>query len=353
MVKRQEQEEATEEITEVAPGILRLQLPIEFTGLGHVNCYALEDERGFALIDPGMPGPTNWEFLLGRLALAEIPLARVHTVLVTHSHPDHFGAATMLAQETGAEIVAHERFRTFFDLGDIDDSELEDADPDMDPELAAFLHLLDNPRESPWGGAGLGPPPERMAELRANAALALPWMRSPTPTQRVGDLQRIRLGGREWVGLDTPGHTDDHLCLFDEENGILIAGDQVLPSITPHISGMVEDALQRFIDSLDRLAGIGRVEVALPAHGHPITDLKGRVTEIQDHHDSRLEELRRHSDDLGWASVTELSHKLFKPRSWGGMAEDETYAHLEHLRRHGEAEVREEAGVLHYRMRTS
>ena len=42
---KQEQEDATEEITEVAPGILRLQLPIDFTGLGHVNCYALEDER--------------------------------------------------------------------------------------------------------------------------------------------------------------------------------------------------------------------------------------------------------------------------------------------------------------------
>ncbi|NLD78360.1 MAG: MBL fold metallo-hydrolase [Acidimicrobiales bacterium] len=352
MVQKQEQEDATDEIAEVAPGILRLQLPIEFTGLGHVNCYALEDERGFALVDPGMPGPTSWQNLMGRLALAEIPLARVHTVVVTHSHPDHFGAAALLAQETGAEIVAHERFRTLFDLNDIDDSELEDADPDADPELLAFLHRLDTPRPSPWGGEALGPPPERLAEMRDNAAAVLPWMRSPRPTKRVGDLERIRLGGREWVGLDTPGHTDDHLCLFDEENGVLLSGDQVLPTITPHISGMVDDALQRFMDSLDRLAGIGRVSVALPAHGHPMTDLAGRVKEIQTHHDSRLEDLHRYSDELGWASVTDLSHKLFKPRSWGGMAEDETYAHLEHLRLHGGAEVREEAGVLLYKLAT-
>lgn len=350
---KQEQEDATEEITEVAPGILRLQLPIDFTGLGHVNCYALEDERGFALVDPGMPGPTSWESLMGRLAMAQIPLARVHTVVVTHSHPDHFGAAAMLAQETGAEVVAHARFRTLFDLEDLDDRELHDADPHEsageDPELAAFLRRLDTPRPSPWGGETLGPPPERMAELRANAAVALPWMRTPRPSTRVGDLDRIRLGRREWIGLDTPGHTDDHLCLFDEEGGILLTGDQVLPTITPHISGMVDDALQRFIDSLDRLAGMGRVDLALPAHGHPMTDLKGRVTEIQAHHDERLEALLRHSDELGWASVTDLSHKLFKPRSWGGMAEDETYAHLEHLRRHGRAQVREEAGALLYK----
>ena len=36
---RQEQEEAQPEVTEVAPGILRAQIPINFTGLGHVNMY--------------------------------------------------------------------------------------------------------------------------------------------------------------------------------------------------------------------------------------------------------------------------------------------------------------------------
>src|SRR6185312_12066209 len=54
--KKQEQEEASDEITEVAPGVLRLQLPIRLPGLGHVNCYALEDSRGIALVDPGLPG---------------------------------------------------------------------------------------------------------------------------------------------------------------------------------------------------------------------------------------------------------------------------------------------------------
>jgi glyoxylase-like metal-dependent hydrolase (beta-lactamase superfamily II) len=166
----------------------------------------------------------------------------------------------------------------------------------------------------------------------------------------VHDLDRIRLGAREWVGLDTPGHTDDHLCLYDEENSVLLCGDQVLPSITPHVSGMVDDSVQRFVDSLDRLDGLGRVDVALPAHGHPMTDLHGRVAEIKAHHEQRLDEIRRYSDELGWASVTDLSHKLFRPRSWGGMAEDETYAHLEHLRRRQEASVREEAGVLLYKV---
>jgi hypothetical protein len=50
--RKQEQEPASEEVTEVAPGVLRLQLPISLPGLGHVNCYALIDGDGVALVDP-------------------------------------------------------------------------------------------------------------------------------------------------------------------------------------------------------------------------------------------------------------------------------------------------------------
>lgn len=362
-VPKQEKEEASTEVTEVAPGILRLQLPIDFTGLGHVNCYALEDERGFALVDPGLPGEQSWNALQGRLAAAGIPLARVHTVVVTHSHPDHFGSAGLLAEETGADIVAFERFRTIFDPRDIDDDELtpattgpsatgvdgSDGDDSDDSDGGMPFPVT---RPSPWGGTPLGPPPERVAEMRGRAAEFLRWMRVPRPSIRVADGGRVRLGGRDWVGLFTPGHTDDHLCLHDEEHGVLLAGDQVLPTITPHVSGyLTSDSLARYTDSLDRLAALPAVRLVLPAHGHPFADLGRRVEEIKVHHDERLAELVEIAAEEGEASVQTLSQRLFAPRSWGGMAEDETYAHLEHLRAHGRATVREEAGVLLYTVR--
>lgn len=53
---KSEQLQATDEIVEVAPGVLRTQLPANITGLGHVNMYVLEDERGVAVVDPGLPG---------------------------------------------------------------------------------------------------------------------------------------------------------------------------------------------------------------------------------------------------------------------------------------------------------
>ena len=231
--RRQEQEEASDQIVEVAPAILRLQLPIDFTGLGHVNTYALEDADGFALVDPGLPGEKSWKVLEARLAAAGIPLRHVHTVIVTHSHPDHFGGAGLLAERSGARIVASEFFRTWWDPDDLDDRELEAADGTVARATAARASLpggvttaasmtyavtpddarADGPdasdpdsrprppspfgRPTPWGGRTEELDPERKAELEANLAEAMRWFRVPRPSHRLADADRISLAGRE------------------------------------------------------------------------------------------------------------------------------------------------------------
>ena len=62
---------------------------------------------------------------------------------------------------------------------------------------------------------------------------------------------------------------------------------------------------------------------------------------IKRHHAERLEKVRSISRELGPATVRDFSKKLFRQRSWGAMAESETYAHLEHLRIAGNAERHE------------
>ena len=181
---KQEQLDASPDVVEVVPGILRLQLPINFTGLGHVNMYALEDDRGFAVVDPGLPGEQSWKALRSRMDAAGIRLERVHTIVVTHSHPDHFGGAGLLAQESGAGIVASDRFRTFFDPADIDDRELEAAD-DIDPTESPIPSIRIE-RPAPWGGSTVGPPPEQRAEMLAHRDELLKWFKPPRPSRRRG-----------------------------------------------------------------------------------------------------------------------------------------------------------------------
>jgi glyoxylase-like metal-dependent hydrolase (beta-lactamase superfamily II) len=339
MPGKQEQELASEEVTEVAPGVLRMQLPIQFTGLGHVNCYALEDERGFALVDPGLPGPEPWDGLIDRLGRAGIPLARVHTIVITHSHPDHFGGAARLRDETGADILTHRSFKLWWEtLDDLDDTPSEALDmPD------------DWARPTPWGGEFRPPTDETMSAMRAEMRSNV---HTPRPTRRVEDGEIVKLAGREWMSLHTPGHTPDHLCLYDPIHGVVLSGDHVLPTITPHIGGIggfTEDPLAEFFGSLERMSALPYVSVALPAHGHPFHDLAKRVTEIEEHHTDRLGRLKTASEELGRpAPVHELMEHLFAPRAWGSMAESETYAHLEHLRLQGNADSEWRDGLLCY-----
>ena len=105
-----------------------------------------------------------------------------------------------------------------------------------------------------------------------------------------------------------------------------------------------------YLESLDRLSDLPQVSTVLPAHGQPFHDLAGRAEEIKRHHDERLDRLLEICDAAGWANVVELSHELFAPRSWGSMAEAETFAHLEHLRATGAVQRREEAGILLYHL---
>ena len=355
--RKQEQEDATTDITEVAPGVLRMQLPINFSGLGHVNCYALEDKDGFTIVDPGMPGPANWKALLDRLRRAGTGIEHVHGVVVTHSHPDHFGGAGKVRVESGARVISSTTFRTWFDPVDLDADVVEDPAAAPEPSDDADRQPVPKPkwnnRTTPWGGKHPAPPLSFQIKMRLMRRRGRKWMVPPQPSVRLADAETITLAGREWVALHTPGHTSDHLCLYDPTEGVLLAGDHVLPTITPHIAGHGReggDPLADFFDSLDKVAALEGVTQVLPAHGHPFTDFVGRAAEIKEYHRERLDVLRAASEGLGKATVEALSHELFRQRSWGAMAESETYAHLEHLRLTGEAESRRVDGLLRYKL---
>ncbi|MEZ5262521.1 MAG: MBL fold metallo-hydrolase [Acidimicrobiia bacterium] len=362
---RQERQPPHKHVAEVAPGVLRIQLPMNMPGLGHVNCYAIEDRNGVALVDPGTPDLRSWKVLKARLDEAGLPLKRVHTVVVTHSHPDHYGAAQRIREVSGAELVTHENFKTYWDPHEEDDFIREVAVPqDYDAQMGAIeqalLKITGRERNSPWdrplpwGGA---PPDGQLKERlrwRIKPLLLTKLWQPPKPSKRVIDGQILMLGDREWVSVHTPGHTADHLCLLEPTHGIFISGDHLLPTITPHISGLTTQArpLWDFLDSLERMYTFDDVKVVLPAHGLEFHDLAGRSKEIIEHHGMRLETLTNaavHAPE-NELSVPEYSKVLFKPHAWGTMADSETFAHLEHLRHLGKASARAVNGELRYRI---
>ena len=347
---RQEQQPASTDVTEVAPGLYRFQLPISMPGLGHVNCYALEDADGFTVVDPGLPSIESWEALGNRLNQVGARYEHVHTAVVTHSHPDHFGGVHRLRDDHGTRVLTHVDFRSVWmdaEIDDLGDEELDLADDEHMENLRSRMS-----RPTPWGETREPPP---AAELRRWSEMDITggsrsWQ-VPEPSVTVDDGEEITLGGRTWLAVHTPGHTHDHLCLFDPAGGLLLSGDHVLPTITPHINGIgpMDDPLATFFRSLERMKELSGLTNVLPAHGHPFTDVAGRVDAILSHHEERLETIREAGDDMGEGTVESFMQRLFKERSWGDMAASETYAHLEHLRILGMATRDEIAGQAVYR----
>ena len=242
-------------------------------GLGHVNMYGLVDDRGLTVVDPGLPGP-SWKALKPRLKTAGLPVKDIHTVVVTHSHPDHFGGAGRIRRRPARELITHQAFTTWSlrrraaahavrGRGRAARAGRRSTRPRTTTARRSTSSRrstttitprstrspTETQRQSvPWGGDdAVGwqqapePPLSRRLMIRAMRLLFAP----PEPTRRVRHGAPIRLAGRDWFAVHTPGHTLDHLCLYDPENGVLLSGDHVLPSITPHISGSGQgDALE-------------------------------------------------------------------------------------------------------------
>jgi glyoxylase-like metal-dependent hydrolase (beta-lactamase superfamily II) len=74
--------------------------PSVFTGRG-TNTYLVGGARTLICIDPGPDDDTHLETII---AAAAARAARIETIVLTHSHPDHRPLAARLAARTGAKV---------------------------------------------------------------------------------------------------------------------------------------------------------------------------------------------------------------------------------------------------------
>jgi glyoxylase-like metal-dependent hydrolase (beta-lactamase superfamily II) len=297
-------------LTALADDVRRLTLPMPMRP-GHVHCYLLREPDGWTLVDTGLALPDLEERLAEAAAGLDAPIARI---VVTHFHPDHVGGAEQAVEATGAPV--HQ--------GVLDYEQCEHVwgNPDWPTRVAAWF------REH-------GVPEPLTDELIASGGAYAAFIRfAPDPLPlREGD----RVGG--WEVLELPGHADGHICLL--RDGALVAGDHLLPTISPAV-GLYPDSrpdpLGDYLDSLRRTDELD-LRIAYPGHGDPIAEPSSRARALVEHHRERLEAT---AAALGREprSGYEVSYPLFGD----GLAPiarrfavAETLSHLERLRREGRA----------------
>lgn len=322
----------------MAPGILRVRLPLPFA-LNHINVWLLRDVTpsgapGWAVIDTGVASKMTrnlWQEILAG-PLGGEPVTKV---IVTHFHPDHIGLAQWFCDQFRAPLWMTQAEWLLARLLSLDTS------PDSAQASRDF-----------YAAMGLDPAMLVGLEERGHAyAHAVPGVPASYSRLRAG--MRLRVGTRDWTIITSGGHSPEHACLFSESDPILIAGDMVLPRISPNVSVFpaepLADPLADFLDGLARLRQLPADTLVLPSHGEPFRDLHGRIDELTRHHQDRLQEALEACADQP-RSIGDITRMMFRrPLDVHQMvfAAGEALAHLNHLVEKGHLfRHRSESGLL-------
>jgi glyoxylase-like metal-dependent hydrolase (beta-lactamase superfamily II) len=306
------------ELTEVAPGILWLRLPLPYA-LDHVNIYLIEDGTGWAAIDTGINSPNTraiWESILDD----QLGGRRLTRVIVTHFHPDHVGLAGWLTERFGLRLFmsAMEYFVCL--------SRQLDQSPQR---IAAY-------REFYLRG---GLPESRAAEI-VNVGQGYPKATTPLPPAyfRLAHHDRLRIGGRAFEIITGGGHAFDQVMLYSASDRLFFSADQILARISPNVTVWpVEpeaDSLGAYLRSLESLKKtLLEDALVLPGHNSPFYGVRARIEQLQQHHRDRCAEIAE-SCQVVPKTVAELTSVVFhRPLDGHQMsfAFGEMAAHVNHL----------------------
>jgi glyoxylase-like metal-dependent hydrolase (beta-lactamase superfamily II) len=298
-------------IREMAEGIFMITLPMPFR-LKHVNIFLFLEESGFTLIDTG---PN----LNGVLPALEASLAKIgrrvedcRRIWITHFHMDHCGLAGIIAGRSGASVY----------LSEIEALTVRTFAREEDRALRIRCFAL----EQGLDGGTID------TVIRAFSA----FRTATSPFSAAGilaDGDQLGAGGRRVEVIATPGHSRGHISFHLPEERFLIAGDHILPHITPNLSPdlIAPDfhPLESFFSSLSRVEDLP-VRRVCPAHGRPFSDLKGRISDMREHHHERSELALRALAE-GPRNCGEVSRFIFREDLSPFdrlLALNETYVHL-------------------------
>ncbi len=224
------------------------------------NAYLVGGER-LHVIDPAPVDRAEQRRLIELIERRTAGGARLESVLLTHHHPDHVGAAAVVARRFGVPIRAH-RFT------------LERV---REPGLAT-AELTDGDR------VDLGVAPDGRAGWTLRA-------------------------------LFTPGHARGHLCFHEDRYGSLFAGDMA-STISTIVIDPPEGHLRTYLDSLERLLR-EPIATLYPAHGPPAPFGRKVIEHYVAHRaerEAKLVAVLRASGSMGAAAADEATEADLLPR---------------------------------------
>ena len=314
-----------------------LRMPLPFS-LNHINLWLLEDGAGWAIVDTGV-GTSETQDIWHEVFRDEMAGKPASHIIATHMHPDHVGCAGFLTHHFGIDLWMP-----------------------RDEYMMCRILVADTGRPAPEEGVRFykdaGFSDEQIASYQKAFGFFGKFV-TPLPEayKRLSDNDELTIGGHRWRIITGGGHSPEHACLYDRNRNILIAGDQLLPTISSNVSVWptepLANPLQDWFDSLRKLrASVPEDVLVLPAHGKPFRGAHTRIDAMIREHEERLETLR--SVCAGPQRVVDVFPSIYRTKIDDRnriMATGEALSHLNFLVRNGEMKIDKQAGADWYQTR--
>lgn len=318
---------------QIEEDIYQLHIPLPFL-LNRVNVYLVRGAHGWTIIDTGLNHPPALEAWQAAFDELEMMPESVQQIILTHTHPDHYGLAGWLqARSPHAEVRLSQIER---DMANRVWKERGERDNDVRDQM----------RKS---GASEDLSTAIISGISSTRAMTFPH---PTCETTIAPGETVMIGDRACLAIHAPGHSDGQLLFFDQADGLMFSGDHVLNKITPNIGvwfGGNPHPLPDFLKSLRSLRDLP-VRVALPGHKTLIEYWRKRIDELIAHHDARLEsayQAARHGANAHTVAVTLFDFSRLTTHEMR-FALVESLAHLDFLVQDGTLTVEEQDGVWMY-----
>jgi glyoxylase-like metal-dependent hydrolase (beta-lactamase superfamily II) len=305
-------------IEEIAANLYKVEIPLPKNPLRALNSYVVKGPERNLIIDTGWNQQECMRAMQAGLAKLGVDLRKT-AFFITHLHTDHLGLVSQLATDTSTIYfnrpdadriqsgISWEDFVEFARLNGFPEKELQRV-PDSHPGF----------------------------KFRSKEPLRFHLLKE-------GD--SLEISDYAFKCVETPGHTKGHMCLYEPNKKIFVAGDHILGDITPTILLWSDEwnPLKEYLASLDKVFVLD-IELVLPGHRGILRNSKERIQELKHHHQERLEEivsiLGQGTQDafqvasrMTWDIVYD-SWDLF-PVSQKWFATGEAIAHLRYLEEEG------------------
>ncbi|RXT15202.1 MBL fold metallo-hydrolase [Ammoniphilus sp. CFH 90114] len=277
--------------------IERIIIPTPFA-VGDVNVYLLIGDA-VSLIDVGPNTEEAWKALERGLSIYGLKPSDIDQILLTHHHVDHYGLATRVQERSDAKLYCHP-------LSEMYVTRHEEKMKQAVQYFNQFYLRHGVPETEAKKAIGLS----HLYDVYGTSAPIFGWLQDGESLP----------GHENWKIYHMPGHSQDHLCFYEQEQRVMIGGDHLIKHISsnaileaPQVEGTERPkTLLQYRDSMRRCLDFD-IQRVHSGHGETISEVRELILNRLERQEQRAEGMLTYLQD-GAKTAWEIANQMFGER---------------------------------------